>query len=71
MKNETKLQTIVHLAKSAGFDVRTYSPGDGVTRYRFGHGEDYFSMSSTYTALGTKEALAYASGLADGKAWRN
>lgn len=56
------------------FYVRTWSPGDGVTRYRFftlrpGQGtsadptSDYFGPENgDYTALGRKEALAYASG---------
>lgn len=64
-KRESKPDEIRRLAKYAGFNVHTYLPGDGVTRYRFGHGEDYFSMESSYTALGAKEALAYANGLAD------
>ena len=68
-KRESKTQTIVRLAKSAGFDVHTYSPGDVVTRFRFGHGDDYFSMQSSYTALGSAEALVYANGLSDCRAY--
>lgn len=71
MKQESKPQAIKRLANLAGFDVHTYSPGDGVTRYRFGHGDDYFSMQSSYTALGASEALAYANGLADCRAYHS
>ncbi len=45
--------------------VRTYSPGDGVTRYRFfKHAKNsYFGPENgQYTALGMKEAVTYARG---------
>lgn len=48
-----------------GFYVDDYSPGDGVTRYRFFrkpsryHGPE----SGIYTALGRKEALVFAQGV--------
>jgi hypothetical protein len=54
--------------------VATWSPGDGVTRYRFfrledvakGGAADYFSVSGGYTARGFKDALAFAEGLRAG-----
>ena len=51
-----------------GYSVETYSPGDGVTRYRFFHKapakQSYFGPDSgIYTALGMKEAVAFAMGL--------
>lgn len=49
------------------FYVSTYSPGDGVTRYRFSsESGDYFEMRKEFTALGFKEAMAYAKGRVDG-----
>jgi hypothetical protein len=51
-----------------GWQVHTWSPGDGQTRYRFFHNapasQTYFGPASgQYTALGFREAQAYASGL--------
>jgi len=47
--------------------VGTYSPGDGITRYRFfkspgGRPVPYFSQDGLYTALGLKQAEAWLSG---------
>ncbi len=52
----------------AGYSVCTYSPGDGVTRYRFfqnaPENQSYFGPDNgVYTALAFKEAYAYARGL--------
>lgn len=61
---------LVMLAARAGLTVYTYSPGDGVTRYRFTRDEDgragdgYFGCRALYTALGLAEALAFAEGAA-------
>lgn len=54
-------------AERAGLCVRTYSPGDGVTRYRFFEGNDpkqsYFGPADgIYTALGLKEAETFVAG---------
>jgi hypothetical protein len=51
-----------------GFKVCTWSPGDGVTRYRFFReppaNQSYFGPANgIFTALGLKEAMAYARGL--------
>lgn len=55
------------------FSVDTYSPGDGVTRYRFFDVPNgrYFADRGSFTALGYKEAVTYARGLADGWNARN
>ena len=52
----------------AGFGVDDYSPGDGVTRYRFFDREpfDYFGGRGIYTALGLKEANTFAAGVCAG-----
>lgn len=52
-----------------GWTVETWSPGDGVTRYRFFHkapaNQSYFGPNNgRFTALGFKEAEAIARGLA-------
>ena len=54
-----------------GYTVRTYSPGDGKTRYRFFEGQpnaDYFSGRPEHTALGAAAAKQYATDLASGGA---
>ena len=61
----TKIEQLREMGQRGNFYVGTYSPGDGVTRYRFTSGTDsinYFAMSSFYTALGFREASAYAEG---------
>ena len=51
----------------AGLKVDTWSPGDGMTRYRFFlagdlQGYDYFGGRGIFTALGIKEAFAFVNG---------
>lgn len=68
----TRLEALEQAAESVGLYVRTYSPGDGVTRYRFFEKKDlqagevpssYFGpRSGIYTALGYKEATVYLAG---------
>ena len=54
---------VVTYAAPRGLRVTTYSPGDGVTRYRFHYGEehpDYFaSPHPVGTVLGAKNAMAF------------
>lgn len=56
----------------AGLRVATYSPGDGVTRYRFfrdgepGVRVGYYDDGSIYTALGAKEAISFVHGYSMG-----
>lgn len=53
--------------RDRGLFVDTYSPGDGVTRYRFFLTDsDYFSDHGIYTALGWKEAVTFAAGFMNG-----
>ena len=55
------------VCREAGFYMTTYSPGDGVTRYRFdSKDEDYFATNGDYTALGIAEARVYVAGRLDG-----
>ena len=52
-----------------GWTLASYSPGDGVTRYRFfcTPNQDYFGGSSAvYTALGLKEARVFFAGVRAG-----
>ena len=54
-------------AEAAGIRVDTYSPGDGVTRYRFDYEQDdYFAMRGVYTAQGAREALTWLAGYVEG-----
>ena len=48
-----------------GWGVDTWSPGDGVTRYRFFDREPhgYFAGRGVYTALGIKEAETFVAGV--------
>jgi hypothetical protein len=47
-----------------GWDVKTYSPGDGVTRYRLvPAGTDYFESSDGPTVLGRAQAVAMMRGI--------
>lgn len=68
MPKLTRLQELEIHAKAAGLSVHTWSPGDGVTRYRFfdlpeSEHQSYFGPASgRYTALGLKEAWAFVSG---------
>lgn len=68
-KRTTRLQELEEHCANVGLYVDTYSPGDGVTRYRFDpERPDYFAMRGIYTALGLKEAWAFANGYAYGRA---
>jgi len=61
---------LMRLAKEAGLHVATYSPGDGVTRYRFFKSKkpvSYFQQTGLYTALGLLEAEAWLSGYRRGR----
>mgnify|MGYP001579055081 CR=1 FL=1 len=56
-------------AGACGYVVRTWSPGDGATRYRFfekrglAKNQSYFGPANgLYTALGRKEALTFLRG---------
>lgn len=72
MRTYADRKTLNEVLEKHGFHYCTYSPGDGVTRYRFfrliggKRKNDYFGPASgLFTALGWKEAEAYANGLID------
>ena len=62
----TRAEDLARDAAIKGYQVCAYSPGDGVTRYRFfvkaevPTGQDYFGpKNGCYTALGLKEARMF------------
>lgn len=67
-KKKTRRQELDEHAAERGFSVHTWSPGDGVTRYRFFHLPEhphqsyYGPANGVYTALGLKEAYAFLAG---------
>jgi len=61
---------LIYLAKDAGLNVATHSPGDGATRYRFFKGlrpVSFFSDRGLYTALGISEAETWLAGYRKGR----
>ena len=66
----SKLDTLNAELKNYGLSIDTWSPGDGVTRYRFFDGSeqggDYFASFGIFTALGWKEAVTFATGYCRG-----
>lgn len=61
-RKQTRLEELQEHARSGGLYVATYSPGDGVTRYRFFDrpGNSYFGPDSGIcTTLGLKKAWRY------------
>ena len=72
---ETERERLHKWADRHGLYVRTYSPGDGVTRYRFFHKAADGSTDNTYfgpenglfTALGLREAHRMLDGYIAGK----
>jgi hypothetical protein len=77
-KQETAREELDRYAKMAGLYVRTYSPGDGVTRYRFFKlSGDAFDMETNgyfgpdngiFTCLGRKAAFTFVQGALAGAA---
>jgi len=63
----SRLEELRRGMKEIGVTIATYSPGDGVTRYRFTlNGQGYFQASggdNLATALGIAEAETLANGL--------
>lgn len=67
MKKQTKLESFQEWINAYGLYVATWSPGDGVTRYKFSNKPGtYYSVNELYTALGYREAATYARGFVDG-----
>jgi hypothetical protein len=63
----TRRELLESAAKSHGLSVHAWSPGDGLTRYRFGETPntiDYFQHGGLFTALGIREAEIYLAGYA-------
>ena len=61
----TRVKQLKEYCRDHGFFMATWSPGDGVTRYRFftNPGNTYFGPENgDFTALGYKEATAYIAG---------
>ena len=61
-RSQSRLDELREHAKTGGLYVASYSPGDGVTRYRFFDkpGNDYFGPGSgVCTVLGIKKAWKY------------
>lgn len=63
-----RLERIERKLEGTGIVVATHSPGDGVTRYKFGradlgYGDGYFGMKKLHTVLGVKAAEAFAAGV--------
>jgi hypothetical protein len=52
-------------ADRLGVPLSTYSPGDGVTRYRFGTA-DYFAGHALATVLGAHDAGVWLDGYGSG-----
>ena len=65
----TKRTSIEELAALEGLHAATWSPGDGLTRYRF-QTEDwgYNASDGLFTALGRREAIVFLRGVRAGKA---
>jgi hypothetical protein len=56
------------LAAQLGLHIDTYSPGDGVTRYRvFSAPTDYFAGSGLGTVLGAADLLTFLRGIREGR----
>ena len=73
MTRKEKRIIILKLCEACGLALDTWSPGDGITRYRFivqnDESIDYFGCSSQhrlYTALGLNEAYIWISGFESG-----
>lgn len=68
MKKQTKLEGFQEWIKPYGLYVVTWSPGDGVTRYRFYDSPHryYDNENELHTALGYKEAVIFARGFIAG-----
>ena len=67
MAKQTRIEQLSSMAARMGLYVASYSPGDGVTRYKFfkKKGNSYFGPGNgIYTALGIKEAKTFLSGYA-------
>ena len=75
VRKQSKREEMEQYAESLGLTMRTWSPGDGTTRYRFfdkpGPGQTYFGPASgMHTALGLKQAWDFLYSYAAGRGSR-
>ncbi len=69
----TRRAELDSLAHRAALTIRTYSPGDGITRYKFfketvGPDQDYFGPENgIHTALGISDAFTFLHGVRVGQ----
>ncbi len=62
MRSSSEVKVIKKWLQAVGWDVDTFSPGDGMTRYRIvPRGQSYFSADGP-TACGAREAVAMLRG---------
>lgn len=60
----SRSERLTQYLEGTGLEVREWSPGDGVTRYRFVYGkEGYFESCSHLTVLGLASARKVAQGI--------
>lgn len=65
MAKKSRKDLLSENAKRVGLYVATWSPGDGVARFRFFKSRkpvSYYQGDGVYTALGIKEAETWLSG---------
>ena len=64
----SRLTDLRDLAARHGLYIYTYSPGDGITRYRMSNSShsNYFACHALHTALGFSQAQLYVTGFIDG-----
>lgn len=68
----TRMTELQQRAARFGLNVSTWSPGDGVTRYRFAYADergsgDYFAARALGTTLGIADAETWLAGYASCK----
>lgn len=67
----SRKERLVARAEDAGLTFSTWSPGDGMTRYRFfddtALNSDYFGGEPVQTCLGLREAEVWLRGYVAGK----
>lgn len=64
-KRISRVDTLRMNARHQGLSVAVWSPGDGVSRYRFFKGvkpRSYYSGDGIFTALGISEAQVFLTG---------
>ena len=68
-----KRSELTELANLCGLEIDTYSPGDGITRYKVFRSNDpstkggYFAGDGIFRSIKRKEVLAFLNGFAKAK----